>query len=151
MGSWRLRTEHEYFCDEIWVIIEVNQAGMLAALQGMHGTSIAPEMAGSTASDFGGGFVDPASMWGHQQQAHAMAQQQQQPQQQAMGFGVGAAAGPFAAPIAAADGGFAIPQFGSLATASFGAAPAGFGAAGGFGGAGGGFGAANPGDSAMGE
>lgn len=57
-ASWRLRTEHEYFSDEIWVIIEVSHGGMLAALQGMHGTSIAGAGAMSdfgSAAGFGGG------------------------------------------------------------------------------------------------
>ena len=39
-SAWRLRDQHNYFSEEIWVIITVSEGGMLTALQGMNNTAI---------------------------------------------------------------------------------------------------------------
>lgn len=46
-GSWKLYHQEggggAYFGDEIWVVIQVAEGGMLNTLQGLHGTSIGEE------------------------------------------------------------------------------------------------------------
>jgi len=110
-SAWRLRDQHNYFSEEIWVIITVSEGGMLTALQGMNNTAI------SNGQPHGFQAVNQPS----QQTFFG------QPAQD-MGMGMAADAGQFApmqaAPTAASPGSFGIPKFGSLDSHAFGGAGA---------------------------
>lgn len=97
-GSWRLcwvsNGVPNYFGEEIWVVITVSASGMLGALQQMHGTSI----------DEQGLQVNPLRSMGgnHPSPMTTGDQPSQQPQRETGNL-------------------FAVPQFGSLASHTFGA------------------------------